>query len=343
MNSLPILIVDDRPENLITLEALLEDLLNMPELQVVSAASGNEALSKILDYDFALVLLDVIMPGMDGYEIAELMRGNKKTRHIPIIFVTAARRDDGQVFKGYESGAVDYLVKPIEPQILKGKVKFFLEMHKQRLQLEQKTRELDAKLVELEELHQLLEESNARLRLLSSQDALTGLPNRRSFDEIFTREWQRGVRNQRPLSLIVADIDHFKRYNDTYGHIAGDYCLERVARTLRNSLLREIDIVARYGGEEFTAILPETDSAGAQNVAERMLKAIDELAIRHQSSQTCDNLTISLGISTVIPQSNIPQLRLIEAADKALYEAKSAGRNRYKVCCFERWLQLHAK
>ncbi len=343
MKSLPILIVDDRPENLITLESLLDDLIGMPELEVISVTSGNEALSKILDYDFALVLLDVIMPGMDGYEIAELMRGNKKTRHIPIIFVTAARRDDGQVFKGYESGAVDYLIKPIEPQILKGKVKFFLEIHQQRLQLEQKTRELDAKLVELEELHQLLEESNARLQLLSSQDALTGLPNRRSFDEIFSREWKRGVRNQQPLSLIVADIDHFKMYNDTYGHIAGDYCLERVARTLRESLLREIDVVARYGGEEFTVILPETDSNGAQNVAERMLQAIAALAIQHPCPSACPHLSISLGVCTIIPQSALSPLRFIEAADSALYKAKSAGRNTYRVCHFEDWNRLHPK
>ncbi|MCW8801624.1 MAG: response regulator, partial [Desulfobacter sp.] len=154
MKKISILAVDDRPENLLALENLLES----PELEIVKAGSGDEALSKTIDHEFALILLDVQMPGMDGYETAELLRSVKKTSKIPIIFVTAANKEDHHVFKGYESGAVDYLLKPLEPVILTSKVKIFIELHRQRILLEEKTRDLDAKVVELEALKFELEE-----------------------------------------------------------------------------------------------------------------------------------------------------------------------------------------
>ena len=183
-----ILIVDDRPENLLTLEQVLES----PDLKVVRAESGHQALEKTLDYDFALILLDVQMPVMDGYETATLLRGNKKTKHIPIIFVTAANKEEAHVFRGYGSGAVDYLFKPLAADVLKSKVTIFLELHTQRQLLEMKTRELDAKVAELMVLRRELEESNEKLRQLSSLDGLTDLSNRRFFDETLVREWQRG-------------------------------------------------------------------------------------------------------------------------------------------------------
>lgn len=325
MDNLAILIVDDKPENLLTLESLLE----APGLDIVRANSGDEALSKTLDHDFAVVLMDVKMPGMDGFETAELMRGNSKTRNIPIIFVTAQRFQEDQVFKGYESGAVDYLIKPLQPTVLQSKVRFFLEAHRQRLQLEQKTRELDAKLVELEELQQLLEESNLKLKRLSARDALTGLPNRRSFDDTFAREWQHALRDKEPLSLIIMDIDHFKNYNDTYGHVAGDYCLQQVARALEGASQRGVDMVARYGGEEFTVILPDTDAIGAETVAGKMMRAVSELSIEHTTSSACSHVTISLGGATIVPGDGDSMITLVETADKMLYKAKKQGRNRY--------------
>ena len=171
-NRLDILIVDDRPENLVALENLLES----PELNIVRAMSGQEALGLMFDHDFALALLDVHMPEMDGFETAELMRGNARTRHIPIIFVTANHTEPRNLFRGYDSGAVDYLFKPLDPQRLLSKVYIFLEIHRQRLALQAKTRELDAKILELEALQAELQEKNIQLQLLSSLDGLTGIP-----------------------------------------------------------------------------------------------------------------------------------------------------------------------
>ncbi|MCG8636344.1 MAG: diguanylate cyclase [Desulfobacterales bacterium] len=322
-----VLIVDDRPENLLTLEQVLES----PELEVVRAESGHQALEKTLDYDFALILLDVQMPVMDGYETATLLRGNKRTKNIPIIFVTAANKEEAHVFRGYGSGAVDYLFKPLAADVLKSKVTIFLELDKQRQLLEEKTKELDAKVVELETLKHELEDSNERLRQLSSLDGLTDLPNRRFFDETLVREWQRGRRRQKPLTLIIADIDHFKAYNDAYGHVIGDDCLKKVAKGLDKSILRDVDTIARYGGEEFAAILPETDQEGGILIARRMLKTIDEMNITHEHAATTDHVTISLGLATTIPTDDSNATQLIQSADRALYRAKASGRNTFKV------------
>jgi diguanylate cyclase (GGDEF)-like protein len=323
----PILIVDDRKENLLTLESLLDS----PDLQLVRAESGNEALAKILDYEFALILMDVRMPGMDGYETAELMRGSARSRSIPIIFVTAARMDREHMFKGYDSGAVDYLFKPLEPQILKRKVGIFLELHRQRQQLEEKTRQLDAKVLELEVLHKELEEKNEKLELLSSLDGLTGLFNRRYFDDNLLKEWKQASRDNTPLSLLIVDIDYFKNYNDCYGHLEGDICLRKVAQALYEALLRPTDIVARYGGEEFTAILPNTGSDGAIKVAQRMMDHVVQLDIVHKESSVAEMVTVSIGASSVFPTGKLAVTSLLNRADKALYEAKEQGRNTFRM------------
>lgn len=322
---LDILIVDDRPENLLTLEQVLES----PDLNIVRATSGQQALRLLFDYDFALVLLDVQMPDMDGFETAELMRNNKRTRHIPIIFVTANHTKPQHIFRGYDSGAVDYLFKPLEPQMLLSKVYVFLEIHRQRRALQAKTRELDTKIAELEALQAELEEKNRQLQLLSSLDGLTGIPNRRHFDEMLDLEWTRLAREKMPLSLIILDVDHFKRYNDHYGHLEGDRCLKRVAGTLDSLLKRPADIVARYGGEEFAAILPGTDMIGAQHVAENIRRAMVEMRIEHSDSPAHSVVTVSLGVSAVIPGPGCSPADLIQAADKALYQAKESGRNRW--------------
>ncbi len=286
------------------------------------------ALSLMLDNDFALVILDVMMPGMDGFETAELMRGNRKTRHIPIIFATADQGEKKHIFKGYDAGAVDYLVKPLEPAVLKGKVDVFLELQRQRYALRAKTRELDAKVLELEKVKAQLEERNRELKELSNLDALTGIPNRRRFDEVLAAEWKRGIRSDEPLSLIVADVDHFKAYNDHYGHIAGDFCLRRIARALASVLKRHMDIVARYGGEEFSAILPGTRAKGASMVAERMRNVIESLEIEHAASPD-GRITVSFGVSVMVPTRETIPTDLVRAADEGLYAAKAAGRN----CC----------
>lgn len=328
MSLVPILIVDDRPENLLTLESLLDE----PDLEIVRATSGEEALALTLDYDFALVLLDVQMPGMDGYEVAELMRGNKKTKSIPIIFVTAEVKGQHHLFKGYETGAVDYLFKPLNAMMFQSKVGVFIELYRQKRALERKTVELDLKLVELEELQQQLEETNEQLLLLSITDGLTGLLNKRQFDVLFAEEWKRAHRNKAPLSLIMLDIDQFKSYNDTYGHALGDDCLINVAHALSSTIKRDVDKVARVGGEEFAMILPDTDVEGAHFVAEKVRRCIEDLNIPHSSSKVAECVTMSAGAASIVPSDQHAVRELIKAADTALYQAKTEGRNRVACC-----------
>ncbi|SDJ37891.1 diguanylate cyclase (GGDEF) domain-containing protein [Ferrimonas sediminum] len=322
-----ILIVDDRPENLLTLEGLLEGFV----VDLVRATSGEEALAHTLDHDFALILLDVQMPGMDGFEVAELMRGNRKTKHIPIIFVTASYKASEHIFKGYDSGAVDYLLKPLNSKVFRSKVGVFIELYQQKEALKDKTVEFDRKLVELEELQQQLEETNEQLLMLSTTDGLTGLLNRRRFDELLNEEWKRGSRTGRSLSLVLMDIDHFKAYNDTYGHQVGDDCLREVASTLMEIPLRVMDKTSRIGGEEFAVLLPETGRQGAMEVANRVRECVDRLQKPHHSSPTAGNVTISIGVASLVPALDDPARKLLELADIGLYRAKSLGRNR---CCY---------
>ncbi|TGE33768.1 diguanylate cyclase [Desulfosporosinus sp. Sb-LF] len=321
-----ILIVDDNLGNLLVLEGILEEL----ECNIIRAMSGNEALGLTLEHEFALVLLDVQMPEMDGFETAELMRGSERTKFIPIIFVTAISKDQRCIFKGYEVGAVDYLFKPIEAIVLKSKVKVFLELYKQKRMLKTQAEVLEAKVKELLEL----KETNFHLENLSTLDGLTGIPNRRSFDQFIEMSWKNSMREQQTLALVMADIDYFKAFNDNYGHLKGDDCLRLVAKTLVTSIKRPIDFVARYGGEEFIAVLPNTDKIGALLVAERMRRNIEHLAITHEHSMVASCVTISLGITDIIPQQADTILELIQTVDNALYQAKQLGRNRVFVASF---------
>ncbi|OGQ98596.1 MAG: diguanylate cyclase response regulator [Deltaproteobacteria bacterium RIFOXYD12_FULL_57_12] len=319
-----ILIVDDRPVNLLVLEGLLDS----PELNIIKAFSGNEALGLMLEHDFALVLLDVQMPEMDGFETAQLMRGRKETRHVPIIFITAISKEQKHIFKGYESGAVDYLFKPIEPEILKSKVAIFLELHRQKKLLKEQAMLLDFKVQELLETKHQLEQANSLLEKLSVLDGLTGIANRRRFDTFLDLEWRRALREGKPLSLIMADIDYFKDFNDLYGHQAGDECLRKVAATMSDALMRPTDLLARYGGEEFAAVLPETSDEGVYHIATLLKESVENLVIPHAASTNVDHVTISLGTCTIVPVKDTQPNILIETADQALYQAKQAGRNR---------------
>lgn len=315
-----ILIVDDKPENLLVLEGFLETI----ECNIIKAKSGNEALEFMREYDFALVLLNVKMPGMDGFETAVLMRKSERTKVTPIIFITASSTDQGFVFKGYEVGAVDYLLKPIEPVLLRSKVRVFIDLYQQKKLLKIQAELLESKVNELLEL----KEVNLHLENLSSLDGLTGIPNRRNFDQFMEMSWKNAMREQQPLSLVMADIDYFKAYNDNYGHIQGDDCLILVAKTLASSIKRPSDFVARYGGEEFIVVLPNTDAEGALSVAETMRKNIEKLAIKHDQSRVADCVTICLGVAEIIPQPSDSIADFFSSVDDALYMAKHKGRNK---------------
>lgn len=325
-NCIDILIVDDRPENLFVLESLLDNM----GCNIVKATSGNEALSLMLDHDFALVLLDVQMPEMDGFETAELMRINSKTRYVPIIFVTAISKEQKCIFKGYEIGAVDYLFKPIEPIILQSKVKVFIDLYNQKKLIEEQSALLRLKLDELTELRA----QNFKLENLSLSDGLTGISNRRNFDQYMKMSWRNAMRSDKPISLIMSDIDYFKAFNDNYGHLRGDECLIEVARTIASSVNRPMDLVARYGGEEFSIVLPETDKPTAIEIAENLRSSIEKLALKHEFSKAADYVTLSLGVTTIVSNSYCSIEEFVDSADKALYLSKSSGRNR--VSFYER-------
>lgn len=318
-----ILIVDDRPENLLVLESLLEDM----DCNIIKANSGNEALGLMLEYEFALVLLDVQMPEMDGFETAELMRGSEKTRYVPIVFVTALSKEEISMFKGYEVGAVDYLYKPIEPIILRSKVRIFIELFNQKKLLEEQSTLLKLKVNELTEL----KDANFKLENLSFIDGLTGIGNRRSFDEYIKIAWKNARRSKKPISLIMGDIDNFKLLNDKYGHLKGDDCLIDVGRTINSNIRRPLDFVARYGGEEFIVILPETNSEAAFKIAEEIRKAIKALEIPNEDSLVSEHMSMSFGLATIIPNQEDRIEDFIDQADKAMYKSKEMGKNRVTI------------
>ncbi|GAB6090747.1 diguanylate cyclase domain-containing protein [Spirochaeta dissipatitropha] len=294
-----ILIVDDETSNIQALGNLLKD-----EYRIQVATSGEKALSIVQDESQPLpdmILLDIQMSDIDGYEVCRQLKESSRTDGVVIIFVTARDAASDEEF-GLKLGAVDYITKPISPAIVRARV----DTH---MNLKRKTNMLE------------------RFALL---DGLTGIHNRRYFDEQLEKEIARSLRGDHHLSVIMMDIDHFKDFNDNYGHGAGDKCLQRVARTLSDSLPRPSDTLCRYGGEEFVALLPDSDANNARVVADRLRKSVEDLSIPHEYSTASPVVTLSLGIASVesaAEQKTGAEL-LLKRADAALYSAKRAGRNR---------------
>jgi diguanylate cyclase (GGDEF)-like protein len=289
-----VLIVDDEKINLDVLVGLLK-----PYYRIVAAKSGEQAFKRLEIPPLPdLILMDIMMPGMDGYEVCRKLKENNATRDIPVIFITG-KNDVQDEAKGFQAGAVDYITKPFSPLIALARVKTHIELKRRGDMLER----------------------------LAGLDGLTGIPNRRNFDQFLAGEWKRSVRYSHTISLIIMDIDYFKRYNDFYGHTEGDECLKRVAKIISQTMIRSTDLSARYGGEEFACVLPETDYEGAITTANRIIKSIQNLQIPHEQSHIADYVTVSIGVASMTPQINEKALDLIEMADKALYEAKGNGRN----------------
>lgn len=319
-----ILAVDDRPENLMALEKILD----RKDVNFIKALSGNEALSLLLEYDFALILLDVQMPKMDGFETAELIRGTAKTRQIPIIFVTAISKAPEHVFRGYEIGAVDYLLKPLNPDIIKSKVNVFLDLYRHKKELEKKTLELENTVSELETSKQVIEKQNVILRDLSIKDGLTGMFNHRHMENILEQEFRRAQRYHTDLSCLIMDLDYFKVVNDSFGHGFGDFVLKEFASRVHRDA-RESDVVFRYGGEEFMVLLPQSDKFDAENVAEKFRKVCEDSPFDNGLYST--SITVSVGTASLHEHHPEKPNDLLAFADKALYRAKSEGRNRVRT------------
>ena len=279
----------------------------------IPAETGAKGIELFVQERPDLVLLDIIMPDIDGFEVARQIRQlEAPTDWTPIIFLSSLNKDR-DIEMGIAAGGDDYLLKPISEIVLAAKIRAMQRIIQMRQSLLVLTRKLDA--------------ANQELRRLSSLDGLTGIANRRHFDDILLREWRRAMRNGEEIAVLMCDIDFFKPFNDRFGHQSGDECLRQIAHTLSCAMDRGGDLLARYGGEEFVAILPGTTLNGATFVAEQMRIAVEQLALPHPESPY-GRVTASFGVASAVAMPETEPHHIVGAADMALYKAKHAGRNR---------------
>jgi diguanylate cyclase (GGDEF)-like protein len=300
-----ILLVDDD----LVVRAKVSESLQADGFEVILAKNGDDGINAYQEHRPDLILVDAVMPILDGFEFCEQLK-NLGERLTPILMITSLD-DNESVDRAFASGATDYITKPINLSILRQRVR---NLVRQSQLIKNQLNEL--------------QQANQNLQLLANLDSLTKLANRRGFDDYIQREWDRMRRIKAPLSLIMCDVDFFKNYNDRYLHPNGDRCLIQVAMSIRNTVRRSGDLVARYGGEEFAIVLPNTDALGAVSVAENIRSAVKGLQITHEASSVCPHVTISVGVSTIIPNHENDFQALVNAADRALYQAKSQGRDR---------------
>jgi diguanylate cyclase (GGDEF)-like protein len=293
-----VLVVDDDPSMGDLLESFLQHEYR------VSVATGGEQAIELCHRELPdIVLLDVMMPDADGYDVCRRLKSDPTTRDIPVIFVTA-RSETEEEIKGLEAGAVDFLTKPVHRGIVLARVR----------------------------THVVLRQQAAKLRDMAMTDVLTGVANRRSIEERLESEWRRCRRNGMPLAVIMVDIDHFKLYNDAFGHHAGDNCLQHIASALKKGLRRPGDLLGRYGGEEFICLLPETTLEHAVKRADELGRSV--MALNIVQARTADSpvVTVSRGVSATIPSTEIDLSDLLQVADAMLYDAKRRGRNCTMAC-----------
>ncbi len=288
-----ILIVEDEAVNLNMLISILKE-----EYQLIVEKSGLRAIERAEQQLPDLILLDIILPDLDGYSIINALKNNELTKEIPVIFVSSLKNVEDEE-KGFLLGAVDYVTKPYNAAIIKARVRTHMKILSQRKLLEK----------------------------IAMLDGLTEIPNRRSFTNQFSHEWDRAARNGSCLSLILVDVDFFKAFNDHYGHGIGDVALKGIANAFVGSLNRGSDFVARIGGEEFAILLPECGKEGGLVIGERLCQAVRDLKILHEYSPTAKFITVSLGGVTLIPSPENTQMEMFEWADQQLYAAKSSGKN----------------
>jgi len=287
-----ILIVDDEQLNITALTHFLRQ-----DYKLIAATDGASAIIEAEKHTPDLILLDIIMPDMNGYEVLSKLKNSVATMHIPIIFLTGLNNVEDEE-KGLSLGAVDYITKPFNEVIVKARIKLHIKMADYVRNIEK----------------------------LCMLDPLTGLPNRRGFDARIESEWGRSQREKKPLGLIMLDIDNFKTFNDTYGHPQGDSLLQSIGEILNKTLNRASDIAVRWGGEEFCVLLPDTDMQGTVKVAEQIRINVMNNSIPF-TNDTCTSVTVSLGANSKIPNTSEVITDFIEEVDKLLYTAKRKGKN----------------
>lgn len=312
-----VLVVDDSSDNL----EILSYILTFKGYEVVTSDRGQKALEIARTDPPDIILLDIGMPEMDGYEICQRLRSGENTRDIPIIFVSAWNQANNKT-RAFRYGGNDYITKPYQMEEVIARVENQLQIQRLKTELENKNQRLSQELYRQKNQEQQLLKINQKLGQLVNIDSLTQLANRHRFDEFLTREWYRRRRDNSSLSLIICDIDYFKLYNDRFGHIAGDECLKQVAEVISQGVKRPADLAARYGGEEFAIILPQTPAQNALKVAERIRLSVKKLHLPHPSSLVDDYISLSLGVSCIVPDSKSTEEQLLSTADRALYEAK---------------------
>ena len=293
-----ILVVDDMTTTLLLLHDLLKDTY-----EVKIAKSGTKAL-EILESpnDIDLILLDVEMPDINGYDVCKRIKNNETIKNIPIIFITGRTSQEDEEY-GLNLGAIDYITKPFNKAIVKLRIKNYLN----------------------------LKIKNDMLEKLSMYDGLTNIRNRRFFDETFEKTFSEIKRDKKSLAVLMIDIDFFKPYNDNYGHGQGDETLRKVAKALEKTIKRASDFVARYGGEEFVILLKDINKDGVEAVANNLLNAVRELKITHEFSKIENYVTVSIGVSYYNSSSDITKLELLLKADETLYNVKNSGRNNFAI------------
>lgn len=304
-----VLVVDDSP----SMRAVLCRMLETMDLQPVEADCGERAVELYPIERPGIVLMDVNMPGINGYETARQIRAASPDDWTPIIFLSANEADQ-DFSKAIESGGDDYLIKPVGRIVLLAKIRALQRLDEMRRKLQEMSAELAA--------------SNRRLETLSQRDGLTGVANRRYFDVFLAQHMALAARQKTRLALAMCDVDFFKRYNDHYGHLAGDECLRKVATVLTGSCRRMTDLVARYGGEEFAVVMPDTDAQGALEVMEKVRETLAMMAVEHVGSEIGQTLSLSIGVTSYNAEQDKRPEDMIARADGALYRAKHGGRDR---------------
>ncbi|MFE4107599.1 diguanylate cyclase domain-containing protein [Almyronema epifaneia] len=311
-----VLVVDDDS----VIRFLLKRTLQQEDFEVLEAANGSDCLTICNSFPVDLVLLDALLPEMNGFDCCARLQQDLAEACPPILMITGLS-DRDSVDRAFDVGATDYVTKPIHIAVLRRRVKHILQ---ERWMVT----ELRHQLAESQLLRHQLETVNHQLMRLANLDSLTQLANRRYFDQTLQQEWRRLTREQKPLGLLLCDVDCFKAYNDAYGHLAGDACLAKIAQVLGENIRRAADLAARYGGEEFVILLPNTDLAGGLVVAENIRQQVEQQHIPHCGSPVQPVVTLSIGVACLMPSHDTEPENLIGRADQALYLAKFRGRNR---------------
>ncbi len=302
--SATILVVDDSA----SMRSMITSLVESLGYKAIPADSGEQACELFAENEIDIAVLDVTMEGIDGFETCRRLRNIARDGWFPVIYLSATNSTE-YIVEGLDAGGDAYVAKPVNPRVLEAILKA---------------------MGRIADMKMALNRANEQLQHYATYDGLTKIPNRRAFDDTLRRHELQARRENTDLALLLIDLDYFKAYNDHYGHVAGDSCLVQFAEMLANSLLRPIDFVARYGGEEFVVILPKTSVEGAEEVAERIQRNLELLAIAHEKSQISSRVTASIGIA-ISPSGEVMADLLLERADQALYQAKNDGRNRFVV------------